>query len=673
MRNRTIYAAVLLAILSMSAACDKTPQLPSEYSTDPDTVLIDAYVGALTRSNPLGENQTRFNAGDRISVVHTSANKQVDYTYDGTSWIPVGDDYLVWQTDKKNTFRIQYPFIGYESVFGEYFKNQSTLEEMSKSDLMEAVVDVDPIPSDRRLVAELKRQRSLVTVKIVGFNDEFSNDQKITDLKLHLWDGGQGGEIISVTPYIQDEKGVAQPAGTVGRTGYSYTAIGRNDCDYRGNAFITLTVAGKDLTVANPAPMEIGKRYTYELTVGKGAVRIAGVTVEDWTTGVTLDGKFEAEVDNYSEWDGKKVTYTHYFYGEGTSESPYLIKSAADLAGLAANVNGGEAYSNKYFRLETNIDLMGHEWTPIGDNDKNGFSGIFDGGGCSIINLNISKPYTYSGLFGVLDGGEIKNLDLKNCHIGSKGCFSGLLVAYMRSAKVEDCNVQGEITVTAATVWDYYCGGIVGKVVYFEESDEKCVISDCEAEVNISPASEILTLFSGGIVGQFDAGTIEDCKTRGKIAGIHVGGIAGSIHADDSIKDRNRSIIKRCDSYAVVIGNEDSSVLGGFIGHAAYCTISSCFVYGTIDASEFKVFMKNLGGSFGVCKDNVSVTDFHFHGNIILPIEKGDYYGAFIGWLSGGSLQTKNCTYDESGVGGLKLIGKIDSGIELGEQDIKGI
>lgn len=485
--------------------------------------------------------------------------------------------------------------------------------------------------------------------------------------------GGQGGEIISVTPYIQDEKGVAQPAGTVGRTGYSYTAIGRNDCDYRGNAFITLTVAGKDLTVANPAPMEIGKRYTYELTVGKGAVRITGVTVEDWTTGVTLDGKFEAEVDNYSEWDGKKVTYTHYFYGEGTSESPYLIKSAADLAGLAANVNGGEAYSNKYFRLETNIDLMGHEWTPIGDNDKNGFSGIFDGGGCSIINLNISKPYTYSGLFGVLDVGEIKNLDLKNCHIGSKGCFSGLLVAYMRSAKVEDCNVQGEITVTAATVWDYYCGGIVGKVVYFGGSDEKCVISDCEAEVNISPASEILTLFSGGIVGQFDAGTIEDCKTRGKIAGIHVGGIAGSTYADDSIKDRNRSIIKRCDSYAVVIGNEDSSVLGGFIGHAAYCTISSCFVYGTIDASEFKVFMKNLGGSFGVCKDNVSVTDFHFHGNIILPIEKGDYYGAFIGWLSGGSLQTKNCTYDESGVGGLKLIGKIDSGIELGEQDIKGI
>ena len=103
MRNRIIYASVLLTLL---ASCDKAPQLSSEYATDPDAVRIDASVGALTRSNPLGENQTKFNAGDKISVVHTSANRQVDYTYDGTSWVPEGDDYLVWQTDKKNTFRI---------------------------------------------------------------------------------------------------------------------------------------------------------------------------------------------------------------------------------------------------------------------------------------------------------------------------------------------------------------------------------------------------------------------------------------------------------------------------------------------------------------------------------------------------------------------------------------
>ena len=337
MRNRTIYAAVLLAILAMSSACDKTPRLSSEYAADSDAVLIDASVVALTRSNPLGENQTRFNAGDRISVVHISANKQVDYTYDGDSWIPVGDDYLVWQTDVKNIFRLQYPFIGHEGAFGEYFKNQSTLEEMSKSDLMEAKnVEFDKVPDDRRLVATLERQRSLVTVKIAGFNDEFDADAKILDLKLHLWDGAQGEEIIGVTPYIRDARGNAQPAGAEGRTGYSYTAIGRNDCDYerQNKSFITMTVAGKDLTVANPAPMEIGKHYIYELTVGKGAVRIAGVTVEDWTLD-TVDGTFETETDLYSVWDRSVDTaiqdYGYEGYGTGYERLPAVASCTAGV------------------------------------------------------------------------------------------------------------------------------------------------------------------------------------------------------------------------------------------------------------------------------------------------------------------------------------------------------
>lgn len=664
------------------AGCSKLEVQAPGFGTDPDAVRVEASVGVITKTSPLGtpDEQVRFNDGDQIAV--SNGSKTVKYKFDGTSWAPVADengatDYLVWDTPV--TFRAWYPA---SASWDKFSLPTDQSEDIAAADFMTCSAeykDDAAIPQERKLSLVMTRHMALVTIIIDKIEEQYGDikdpefrNAKISSAHASVYrqsDGtyGSAGAPREISP-VEHEIG--------GKTAYSAIVTpGKADNNWgflRG--YIGNDGSGyNDVYVTGLPAAEAGKHYTYKLVIGKETVKIGGVTVEDWTTGFKLDGKFEAEVDDYSEWDGKKVSGNYYFSGKGSETDPYLIKSATDLAGLAANVNGGEAYSNKYFRLETNIDLMGHEWTPIGDNDKNGFSGIFDGGGCSIINLNISKPYTYSGLFGVLDGGEIKNLDLKNCHIGSKGCFSGLLVAYMRSAKVEDCNVQGEITVTAATVWDYYCGGIVGKVVYFGGSDEKCVISDCEAEVNISPASEILTLFSGGIVGQFDAGTIEDCKTRGKIAGIHVGGIAGSIHADDSIKDRNRSIIKRCDSYAVVIGNEDSSVLGGFIGHAAYCTISSCFVYGTIDASEFKVFMKNLGGSFGVCKDNVSVTDFHFHGNIILPIEKGDYYGAFIGWLSGGSLQTEDCTYDKSGVGGLELIGKIDSGIELGEQDIKGI
>ncbi len=662
MRNRSIYAAVLLAILSMSAACDKTPQLPSEYSTDPDTVLIDAYVGALTRSNPLGENQTRFNAGDRISVVHTSANKQVDYTYDGTYWISVGDDYLVWQTDKKNTFRIQYPFIGYEGVFGEYFKNQSTLEEMSKSDLMEAVVEVDPIPSDKRLVAELKRQRSLVTVKIVGFNDEFSNDQKITDLKLHLWDGGQGDEIISVTPYIRDEKGVAQSAGTLGRTGYSYTAIGRNDCDYRGNAFITLTVAGKDLTVANPAPMEIGKRYTYELTVGKGAVRITGVTVEDWTAGTRIDGKFEAEVDDYSEWDGKKITYTHYFYGEGTSESPYLIKSAADLAGLAANVNAGNIYNGEYFKLESNIDLMGHEWMPIG-NSGNPFGGFFDGNSKIITNMAITaapSDKSGAGLFGNCSGASVSNVVLRNAKITYSGevSFPAGLICGEFSGTVKNCRIDGSIVTK-----DAHCGGIIGKI------EDSTSVLDCEVEIY----AETPWGACGGIVGySMDENlTIESCTAKGEINGGNdgFGGIAGYLSGQGVL-------VKNCTSYVRLGKSTDGTHprVGGLAGFFNYGKAENCTVYGSISFTNDSC---SAGGMFSeVC--DVTLSNLNFSGDIDVTVQGSSvmmtYIGAYIAWINRTATTATGCTYKKSGTGDYPAVGHCaDESFDPNTLDIKGI
>lgn len=37
-----------------------------------------------------------------------------------------------------------------------------------------------------------------------------------------------------------------------------------------------------------------------------------------------------------------------------------------DLAQLAANVNSGISYENKYFKQTVNIHLNNHDWMPIG-------------------------------------------------------------------------------------------------------------------------------------------------------------------------------------------------------------------------------------------------------------------------------------------------------------------
>ena len=136
-------------------------------------------------------------------------------------------------------------------------------------------------------------------------------------------------------------------------------------------------------------------------------------------------------------WDGSAPTADdNYAYsgGEGTVENPYQIGTAKDLAQLAVNVNAGFDISDNFI-LTKNIDLNGKEWTPIGKMGKV-FQGTFDGGGKVITGMKITNDTsnnTYVGLFGYVDGGTIKNI-----------------------------NVAGEITIDANSAKAIYAGGISG-------------------------------------------------------------------------------------------------------------------------------------------------------------------------------------------------------------------
>ena len=93
-------------------------------------------------------------------------------------------------------------------------------------------------------------------------------------------------------------------------------------------------------------------------------------------------------------WDGSVATA--FESGDGTKNDPYVIKTAAQLAFLATEVNSGADYNGKYVSMESNLDLNHLEWTPIG-NGTYSFNGIFDGNGLSIKNLKISNGVYYNG------------------------------------------------------------------------------------------------------------------------------------------------------------------------------------------------------------------------------------------------------------------------------------
>lgn len=99
----------------------------------------------------------------------------------------------------------------------------------------------------------------------------------------------------------------------------------------------------------------------------------------------SLDGfTFDLQrFDDVDSWDGETIT-TSTINGNSIT-----INSAAELAGLAQQVNNGNTYSNYTITLGVDINLQYNLWTPIG-NYSNQFKGIFDGGGYTISGLTVN-------------------------------------------------------------------------------------------------------------------------------------------------------------------------------------------------------------------------------------------------------------------------------------------
>lgn len=112
-----------------------------------------------------------------------------------------------------------------------------------------------------------------------------------------------------------------------------------------------------------------------------------------------------------------------YAGGDGSKTNPYEIATAEQLAKLARDVNNGNTFRGKYFKLTADIDLSGGIWMPIGKYYNYGnvnnrlFFGKFDGNGHVIKNMHIQwedvdarKAKSVWGLFSTLQGESSTNL-----------------------------------------------------------------------------------------------------------------------------------------------------------------------------------------------------------------------------------------------------------------------
>ncbi len=307
--------------------------------------------------------------------------------------------------------------------------------------------------------------------------------------------------------------------------------------------------------------------------------------------------------------------------GDGSSEeTAYEISTANQLAQLAYNVNNGNKYTDKYFKLSGDINLSGKEWVPIGNIEANYFNGFFDGNNNCIEGLTIgsttdfNSSYYASGLFGVIGSNSlIENLKVLDSTIYSNTTMgTGMLAGYNNGGNINHCGTSGEITSYSSI------GGLVGR--------NAGSIYNSYSDVDLTSDRNSI----GGFVGYNDSGNIYNCYATGDVVGgaySHAGGFIGY-----TVSWSGTSIIEN--SYAT--GNVSGSAwgyLGGFYGRS-YQGTSFMNTYWNADAeiiaSEYHGYTPSVHGSNENGLANPSATmkseTFVTQLNNNLPEPKTDYY-----------------------------------------------
>ena len=429
-----------------------------------------------------------------------------------------------------------------------------------------------------------------------------------------------------------------------------------------------------------------GVAYEMAVTVGKTKLEGGVITVSPWTDKGSLGDNFGTDATEYSEWDGTEIA-TAYAGGSGTSEDPYQIATAAQLAFLAqeANKEGSEyqwAETRKYFKLTANINLKGHEWTPIGSESLR-FAGSFDGDGHVIVNLNVKGAGRFAGLFGwIRNGATVKNLVIRNASVSAVSpgsetknpeAYSGIVAAYCAGGcTISNCKVDGTVTS------DYCAGGIVGYSANESAPYNDGAITYCTADVVCSVSGSKSASYCGGIAGH-SCVKMYGCTVRGKIDGpCDVGGLVGWLDAGGSFDYPFSYVYAEVGISKVELTNLSPSI-GGLVGSASSGSkISDCYMKGKVSCADGlaldDVYSFYIGGIVGSAQ-NVELAGCHYRGSISVgkPANGKLYTGFFIGELMSGVTATNNNSYRIDGAAGLPVYGYKKDGVDDSEIYIEAI
>ena len=331
---------------------------------------------------------------------------------------------------------------------------------------------------------------------------------------------------------------------TYNASGNTYEALTAPQTVAAGKPFVKVELGGGTFYFRpqNNVVLEAGSRYKYTVKVNATGLTLEGCTIGDWADGGGESGAAEL---GYI-YDSNTKTYTVY-----------------NADGLLAWNEAAQKDRSINCTLTADIDLTGKDWSPIGTNFYNSYTGTFDGGGHTIMGLTVTTNDQYVGLFGRLGrAGTVKNVVMEGVQITSNHSlgYAGGVAGFSWGGTIENCSVSGSVSGTVSV------GGVVG--IQWEAS-----ITGCSSSATVKGMVKV-----GGVAGETNSGaTMAACYATGNVTieidpinNILGGGLVG-FNAGSSV------LACYATGNVTSTGSGTGNVhIGGFLG-GNYTTVTACY------------------------------------------------------------------------------------------------
>ena len=526
MKRATIHTSAAIALLLGLAACTQDELADDNRLPEGEYPVVIRATGLSVEATPLAAPSTRATVdGDWqgvTSVALKTGDAVKEYTVTASTdfksaTLSRENDPYYWTSRDPITVSAWWPF------------NKADITQMPAVKVAEDQSKLADFQNSDFISAENRK---------VEFNNptlEFTHRTARVTIELKPGTGftSVAGATVSLVSLSADN-GNPTAIKTYNASGNTYEALTAPQTVAAGKPFVKVELGGGTFYFRpqNNVVLEAGSRYKYTVKVNATGLTLEGCTIGSWVDGGGESGAAEL---GYI-YDSNTKTYTVY-----------------NADGLLAWNEAAQKDRSINCTLTADIDLTGKDWSPIGTNFYNSYTGTFDGGGHTIMGLTVMTNDQYVGLFGRLGkAGTVKNVVMDGIQItcNHRLGYAGGVAGFSWGGTIENCSVSGSVSGTICA------GGVVG--IQWEAS-----ITGCSSSATVKGMVQV-----GGVAGETNSGaTMAACYATGNVT-IEI----------DPINN--------------ILG-------GGLVGFNAGSSVLACYATGNVTSTGSGTGNVHIGGFLG--------------------------------------------------------------------------